>query len=116
MESLSRILKVMAMKKDFEYHWKCKQNKITHICFADNLIIFCKVEEKFIKLIKDSLLLFENWFGLKANNSKSNIYFFRVNQQEKCILKGIMGFEEGVILFRYLGVLMVLTKLSKKDC
>lgn len=48
MEVLFRILEDMALKRVFEYKWKCKESKITHFCFANGLLNFWKVEEKSI--------------------------------------------------------------------
>lgn len=42
MEVLSRILARVANHKDFEFHWKSKPNKITHLCFTADLIFFAK--------------------------------------------------------------------------
>ncbi|KAK2653192.1 hypothetical protein Ddye_013048 [Dipteronia dyeriana] len=42
MEVLSKILtKRIADSPSFKYHWKCDKIKLSHICFADNLIMLC---------------------------------------------------------------------------
>ncbi|KAL4383097.1 hypothetical protein GQ457_15G000930 [Hibiscus cannabinus] len=42
MNVLSRLLDIVAEKGIFQYHPKCKRVRLTHLCFADDLLIFCK--------------------------------------------------------------------------
>lgn len=42
MEYLSRILRNIGNLPEFHYHPRCKSLKLTHLCFADNLIMCCK--------------------------------------------------------------------------
>ena len=39
----------------FKYHWRCMEQKLTHLCFADDLMIFCYGNKSSIKVIKSSL-------------------------------------------------------------
>ncbi|KAH0695979.1 hypothetical protein KY289_013461 [Solanum tuberosum] len=41
MEYLSRTLKTMSMLPDFRFHPMCKGLNLTHLTFADDLMIFC---------------------------------------------------------------------------
>ncbi|GKD13829.1 hypothetical protein Tco_1198236, partial [Tanacetum coccineum] len=62
------------------YHPGCKDFKLTHLCFADNLLILSYGNKESIKVIRDSLDDFSNVSGLKANLSKSTIFFGNVNK------------------------------------
>ncbi|XP_019236233.1 PREDICTED: uncharacterized protein LOC109216524 [Nicotiana attenuata] len=42
MEYLSRVLKCMSNLADFKFHPMCKNLKLTHLIFVDDLMIFCK--------------------------------------------------------------------------
>jgi mannosylglycoprotein endo-beta-mannosidase len=41
MEGLSGIIHQSICSSTFQYHWRCQPTKITHLCFADNLMMFC---------------------------------------------------------------------------
>ena len=42
MNVLSRLLDAAAIHGVFKFHLKCKRIKLTHLCFADDLLIFFK--------------------------------------------------------------------------
>ena len=42
MEVLNLMLKKnIAVSAQFKYHFGCKKLRITHLCFADDLLVFC---------------------------------------------------------------------------
>lgn len=88
MEVFSRFLEEIASKKEFEYQWKCKKSKISHLCLANNLLIFCKVEVNSVKLIKEVLDRFHSWSGFQSKRKK-----------KKAVLD-ILYFEEGALPFK----------------
>ncbi|GJU04828.1 RNA-directed DNA polymerase, eukaryota, reverse transcriptase zinc-binding domain protein [Tanacetum coccineum] len=45
---------------EFNYHFGCKDLKITHICFADDLMMFCHGDSVLVKVIKDPIKEFGN--------------------------------------------------------
>ena len=57
----------------FKFHPKYVRMKLTHLCFADDLI-FSEARLSSINVIKTALLEFEDLSGLKANPSKSSFY------------------------------------------
>ena len=42
MEVFSGLLRKMTIERDFNYHWRCSKNSITHLCFEYGLMIFAK--------------------------------------------------------------------------
>ncbi|XP_060216727.1 uncharacterized protein LOC132644165 [Lycium barbarum] len=58
MEYLSRVLEKMAKLPDFRYHPMCKQQGLTHLVFADDLMIFCKGQTTFVRRIMEALMHF----------------------------------------------------------
>ncbi|XP_028111135.1 uncharacterized protein LOC114309562 [Camellia sinensis] len=52
MEVLARILNEKFLDPQFKFHWRCAKNKIVNLCFADDLMIFCKGHIQSVTLIK----------------------------------------------------------------
>lgn len=39
----------------FKYHWRCERVKLTHICFADDLMLFCHADHNSVSVLKKAL-------------------------------------------------------------
>lgn len=65
MEYLTRSLKKMRELPDFRFHPMCKSTKLTHLIFADDLMIFCKAHEKSITRVMEVLNPFSEAIGGK---------------------------------------------------
>lgn len=74
MEYLVRELNQLAANGDFNYHPRCERLNSNHICFADDLLMYCRDDLSSVKLMHASFMRFSEAFGLKANNEKSFIY------------------------------------------
>ena len=74
MEVFSCIMREVGRKDDFSYHWRCKKEKLNHLCFADDVMIFSKGDVGSMSLIKEALEEFYLLSGLKASQIKSNIF------------------------------------------
>ena len=58
----------------FEYHWRCKKTKLSHLCFADDLMLFCGGSISSVDLLHRALQEFCSLSGLLPNKEKSNIF------------------------------------------
>ena len=96
----------------FKFHPKCVKMRLTHLCFADDLLIFSKASLSSIKVVQAALLEFENLSGLKANPSKSSLYCSRISDRMKHIMVDDLMMKEGHLLVRYLGVPLISSRLS----
>ncbi|GKB12587.1 RNA-directed DNA polymerase, eukaryota, reverse transcriptase zinc-binding domain protein [Tanacetum coccineum] len=68
MEVFSLILeRNIDRNNEFKYHHGCKNLKITHLYFADDLLVFCHGDITSVSTIKEALEEFSNYSGLKAN-------------------------------------------------
>ena len=74
MEYLSRTLKGLRDDKQFKYHPKCSKLDVTHLCFADDLLLFARGDLESIKAIQSCFSHFSQDSGLQANLNKSSIY------------------------------------------
>ncbi|GJW57151.1 RNA-directed DNA polymerase, eukaryota, reverse transcriptase zinc-binding domain protein [Tanacetum coccineum] len=63
--------------------------EITHLCFADDLLVFCHGDIKSVSTIKEALEEFSNYSGLKANMSKSTVFFGGLNVGEQTSILNI---------------------------
>ncbi|KAL9688615.1 hypothetical protein QQ045_033038 [Rhodiola kirilowii] len=75
MEVLSRILGKVRQSNEFGYHPKCARISLSHLMFADDVIIFSKADLGSLLKIKEALALFHGWSSLDVNVNKSTIYF-----------------------------------------
>ena len=98
------------------FHPHCKKMALTHLMFADDLIIFCKATPSSIQLLMNAFNTFTRCTGLKANLDKSSIVFGGncSHVQQACL--DITGFNEGKLPFRYLGLPITSSRLSKGEC
>ncbi|WMV18664.1 hypothetical protein MTR67_012049 [Solanum verrucosum] len=58
MEYLSRILNSMGNLPNFKFHPMCKKLKLTHLIFADDLMIFCKGNMESVNRVMEALAHF----------------------------------------------------------
>ncbi|GJX34219.1 RNA-directed DNA polymerase, eukaryota, reverse transcriptase zinc-binding domain protein [Tanacetum coccineum] len=117
MEVLNIILKKEIKEHgNFNYHPGCKELKITHLCFADDLLILSHGDIQSVKIIKSSLELFSSCSGLQPNLKKSTLFCRNLKSDIKKSILKILPFAEGNLPVRYLGVPLVTRKLSINDC
>ncbi|XP_062075415.1 uncharacterized protein LOC133779472 [Humulus lupulus] len=71
MEYLTRSLQQAALNSPFRYHPMCKGLKLINLCFADDLLLFCKGSLAAIRVVKGVLDSFATATGLSINSDKS---------------------------------------------
>ncbi|KAK4381249.1 Transposon TX1 uncharacterized protein [Sesamum angolense] len=101
---------------NFQYHWKCKDIGLINLCFADDVLLFCKAHLPSIIVISDALNEFAALSGLKVNPAKSQIIFSRAVQQERQQMLDYLGFQEGSLPVKYLGIPLTSSRLTIADC
>ncbi|KAK3229982.1 hypothetical protein Dsin_001863 [Dipteronia sinensis] len=75
MEVLSKILaKRIEDSPSFKFHWRCDKIKLSHLCFANDLIMLCRGSLSSARAVKAALDEFSLLSGLHANHAKSNIF------------------------------------------
>ena len=116
MEGLGGILRQATQALNFKYHWRCKQNSITHLCFADDLMLFCHVDKDSVGILKSSLDKFSSLSGLKTNHTKSSIYLSGIDGNLKSAIREQVGYDQWALPVRYLGVPLISTRLTQVDC
>ncbi|GJU99014.1 hypothetical protein Tco_1328285 [Tanacetum coccineum] len=102
--------------QNFKYHAGCKEMKLTHFCFANDLSVLCHGSAESVIVIKEALDLFSKVLGLKPNMNKSTIYFSNADIGEKCRILNIMPYQVGSFPTRFLGVPLISKRLGKTKC
>lgn len=83
MEYLNRSLLELRSKKEFHYHPRCRKFDVTHVCFADYLLLFSRGDVSSVQHIMDILERFGATSGLKANELKSSVYLGGMKNEVK---------------------------------
>jgi len=81
MEYLTRLYDQAGNKEGFKFHPHCKDNRMAHLIFADDLIVFSAAEPKTLAAIKEAFEMFSISTGLEANIDKSQIVMGGCHEQ-----------------------------------
>ncbi|GJV82644.1 RNA-directed DNA polymerase, eukaryota, reverse transcriptase zinc-binding domain protein [Tanacetum coccineum] len=100
----------------FRYHHGCKELKLTHMCFADDLLVLCKGDIESVKVVKKTIEEFSKVCGLFPNINKSTIFFGNIKEEDKADMLQVLPFKCGKLPMRYLGVLLLAKRLGVGDC
>ncbi|XP_060177783.1 uncharacterized protein LOC132607721 [Lycium barbarum] len=108
MEYLQRELNTVASNPRFKFNPRCKKLGVMHICFADDLLMFCKADIPSIQLLQSAFLRFSTASGLQSNIDKSSIYMSGVKDNLRHTILNTLGFCKGSLPFKYLGRLQLI--------
>lgn len=109
------ILMNIHIMEGFRFHSRRKDLRITHLCCADELLVFPYGNGRLARVIMETFDEFRLFSGLVANFNKSQIFFGRVSPRMKGIILIILTFNNGKMPIRYLGVPLSVTKLFIRD-
>ncbi|XP_039001981.1 uncharacterized protein LOC120128362 [Hibiscus syriacus] len=116
MNILSRMLNLAAEREMFGFHPKYRKIGLTHLSFADDLLIFCKGNIDSVVGVLTILDRFYEVFRLKLNPAKCEIFAAGIPSRTVENLRIITGFQIRSLPIRYLGIPLVTRKLIEKDC
>ncbi|KAK4384673.1 hypothetical protein Sango_3037300 [Sesamum angolense] len=116
MEVLHMILQqFIEQDGEFRYHWRCQELNLFQLSFADDLLLFCKADMRSVNLFCRGLDLFAKLSGLHTNPQKSQLIISKA-ASGSVILCSTLGFQEGHLPVRYLGLPLISARLSITDC
>lgn len=104
MEYLSRQFVILKSTHAFNFHPKCSRIGLTHLCFADDLMVFCRGDVPAVTSVVDDLRQFGLTPGLVMNPLKSSIYLGGVKDKVKVEILQVTSMVEGSLPTRYLGI------------
>ncbi|CAN1278623.1 Putative ribonuclease H protein At1g65750 [Linum perenne] len=113
---LSRLLDIEGINRRLPFHPQCLKLKLTHLAFADDMMIFSNGSIYGLETIFSVLGKFAGWSGLKVNPAKCEILSAGVPNCALNHMCSFTGFKLGSLLVRYLGLPLIASKLSLRDC
>ncbi|XP_074278176.1 uncharacterized protein LOC141601772 [Silene latifolia] len=113
MEYLSRVLAFITENMDFKFHPMCGKLKLSHLMFADDLLLFSKGDVESIMVLLRAFATFSKASGLQMSPSKTNAYFRGLPSWVKDDILLVSSFHEGELPFKYLGILITAGRLTK---
>lgn len=114
MNVLSCMLAVTPM--GFKYHWKCKDLELTHLFYADDVLLFSIGDIGSVSHLMDCVKKFAVSSGLHPSLTKSTVFFGNCKQDFICWFDQTFGIVRGALSVKFLGVPLILSKLSHNDC
>ncbi|KAL2894924.1 hypothetical protein RDABS01_010833 [Bienertia sinuspersici] len=90
--------------------------KLTHLCFADDLILCSKGESESIKLLTKCFHVFSLSSGLQASKEKTEVYTCGMKEVQVQQILQETGFRRGSLPFRYLGIPISSKRISIGHC
>ncbi|XP_038996812.1 uncharacterized protein LOC120121549 [Hibiscus syriacus] len=112
---LSRLLNLAAARRLYNYHPKCKQLGLTHLSFADDLLIFCKGNAESVACVISVLDKYYEISWLNLNAAKCVFFTASVENRTVEKIKQFTSFNIGCLPVRYLVIPIITRKLSIKD-
>lgn len=104
MEVLSRLLDKAESDGSYSLHPLCSSPKLTHLLFADDLLVFSDGSRDSTEGIKTVMHRFKDWLGLDTNEAKSEIFYGGFTEVQASELSNLSGFRRGEFPTRYLGL------------
>lgn len=115
MNVLSRKIDRAVPERKFKFHPGCQNLSLTHLCFADDLMVFVEGSKRSIEGALSVFDEFEVWHGLRISLEKSTIYMAGVPEVEKRNILSNFPFAEGDLPVRYLGLPLMTKAMSRQD-
>ncbi|KAL0304979.1 UNVERIFIED_CONTAM: hypothetical protein Sangu_3057700, partial [Sesamum angustifolium] len=94
------LLQLIDQNEGFSFHWRCKELGLFQLCFADDLLLFCKADVASVRLFRHGLAEFAKLSGLHANPQKSQLILSRSAHDVREQLLAALHFQEGHLPLR----------------
>lgn len=116
MNVLSLSLDKAAEARRFGYHPRCKNMKLTHLCFADDIMVFSDGNARSMEGILEVFQEFSYISGLNISLEKSTLFLAGVNGPSRDVILARFPFDAGSLPVRYLGLPLLSRRLTLVDC
>ncbi|XP_074320567.1 uncharacterized protein LOC141657286 [Silene latifolia] len=113
MKVMSRLLRRLPSAANFSYHPKWVQLNLTHLIFADKLLVFTRGDPLSVRVVANCLEFFSELSGLHIKPAKTDFYFGGVANDIRALILDDIGFSAGEFSFRYLGLPLFNAKITQ---
>lgn len=100
MEAFSQLLEEISTDRDFHFHQGYSSLKLTHLVFADDLLLFSMTKLQAVQCVKKVLAEFASLAGLNFNPSKSTFFCSGVSKEMKVQIGECLQMREGSLPVR----------------
>ena len=114
MEVLAQLLNKDYVNRLIGYHPLAIDSSVTHLAFADDIMVFFDGQHSSLERIAETLDSFSAWSGLSVNRQKTDLYVAGMSPLEASELSSL-GFSFGSLPVRYLGLPLMHRKLQICD-
>ncbi|KAG7536891.1 Endonuclease/exonuclease/phosphatase superfamily [Arabidopsis suecica] len=115
MNVLSQRINKAAVEGKFGYHPRCHNVLLTHLCFADDLMVFAEGSKRSIEGIMSVFDDFAKCSGLKISIEKSTLYMAGIAPETQAEIQQSFPFATGQLPVRYLGLPLMTKAMSAQD-
>lgn len=115
MNVLSCMLDKAALEKQFGYHPRCRNMNLTHLCFADDIMVFSDGTTRSIQGILTTFEKFAAMSGLKISVEKSTVFMAGVSPTTKESILQQFPFDLGTLPVKYLGLPLLTKRMTSSD-
>ncbi|CAB78489.1 reverse transcriptase like protein [Arabidopsis thaliana] len=115
MDVLSKKLDRAAGLRKFGYHPKCKNLGLTHLSFADDIMVLTDGKLRSLEGIVEVFDSFAKQSCLKISMEKTTIYLAGISDTVRQEFEEQFHFEVGCLPVRYLGLPLVTKRLTSQD-
>lgn len=115
MNILSHKIDRAAKERKFTFHPRCKSLALSHLCFADDLMVIVEGTKESIEGALSVFDEFAAWSGFSISIEKSTVYMAGVSSAERSRILVIFSFAEGTLPVRYLGLPLMTQVMRRQD-
>lgn len=112
---LSKLLNKAAEAGEFDYHLQCQGVKLTHLSFADDILVFTKGTTESLLGVLEVMKRFTRMSGLHINAAKSSIFSSGSNVSDLLAAAEALNIGVDTLPIRYLSMPLSTKTLSSHD-
>ncbi|GAB2303773.1 hypothetical protein Dimus_038959 [Dionaea muscipula] len=112
LEYLSRHLQQLQHARGFSHHPKCQALNITHLAFADDLILLSRADRRSVDMLLCCLKNFSGQSGLDVSIAKSKFFGAGLDDVLANQIMNSTGFTRGAFPLKYLGVPLAASRIT----